>query len=229
MGSTRSRGWVASSLAVTLALVLVQAGAARPRDLPPQPRKQYTATDMARASSALIRDSDLLPEFQVDPQKLAKPTIPHCSDYPGDRSDITITGSASSAFRYRSAAIGSTTMFFRRYLDADSYWRKTARPAYAPCLARDYATSRGRGVRARTLMAKQIPLGPTSADAGMALRIATHLSGNGFTPLVWYQTIVFVRVARSVTIIAVDYASEPCTCYTSLATTIAGRLREANH
>jgi hypothetical protein len=212
---------------VATGLVLTQIGAAQTRD--PAPREHHTAGDTARAESSLLRLADLDAGFGVDPRETAEPWIPHCAGYPGDRSEITITGSATSSFRYMSIAIGSRATFFRSGFDADAYWRKTVRRAFARCFARVFKDTRGKGVHAQTISAKQVPLGPTGADAAMAFRVVTQLSDDGVRPFAWYQAIAFVRAGRGIAVVEVASGYHPCPCYRELATRVAERLGNANH
>jgi hypothetical protein len=192
------------------------------------PRERLTAADNGRAASALIRESDLIASFRVDPNRIAEPWIPHCANYPGDRSDITITGAKKSAFTDGLDGIGSTTLFFKSYGDLERYWLKTVRAQYAPCLAQVYAHTRQVGVRAQTLVAKQLRLGPTGATKAAAFRVVSRLWRDGAPFMDWYQTVVFISSGRGLSIIAIEYADQPCNCHTGLATLLARRLRLAD-
>jgi hypothetical protein len=105
------------------------------------PRERLTTADNRRARSVLLRKADLIASLRVDRKRTGVPAIPHCTDYPGDRSSITITGDASSAFSDGHNTIGSTALFFKSDTDIDRYWKTTVRPRFATCDADAYKTT----------------------------------------------------------------------------------------
>ena len=80
----------------------------------PPARELHTAADSARAESALIHRPDLNAGFRADRARARNRRFRTVPGYPGDRSDVTITGSATSSFRYRSIAIGSRAVLAAR-------------------------------------------------------------------------------------------------------------------
>ena len=142
MGSLHAGRTLGGAAVAVLALIVVQVALA---DTRPDPRKQplveSSAADNASAKSSVIRFSDLVKGFRVDTKQGRTPVIPHCESYPGDRSDITVTGAASSSFMQASNSISSTALFFKTWADSDRYWQKTVRPKYVQCL--DQVLGRG--------------------------------------------------------------------------------------
>jgi hypothetical protein len=213
--------------ALALAFVLLAPASAFGLDQPGEPRQRLTVKDNRRASSVVTRKSDLLPSYRVDATGGALPSIPHCGEYPGDRSSITITGSARAGFINGGSTIGSTGIFFKNQLNLEAYWRATVRAEYATCFAELYAKGRREGVVAETLEAGPTRIGPTGATRVAAFRIVTRLSAEGSRTFDWYQTIVFISTGRGLAMIRVASADHACDCFTGLATDAARRLRAA--
>jgi hypothetical protein len=153
--------------------------------------------------------------------------IPHCGNYPGDRSSTTVTGEAKSTFIGGTPIIGSKTLFFKSQLDLERYWQETVQKAFATCEAHLYATSRKANIKAKTLFAKLIPLGATGSDRAVAYRRITRVSTPGYAPTDWYQTRVFLSSGRGLSMLEIGEAVRPCLCYTSFARVLALRLIDA--
>ena len=217
-----------SAVLVTLVLLLAAPTLAIAADPPGSPRNAYRAADVRRATSALLRKSDLIASFAVDPKEAGVPLIPHCLDFPGDRSNVTVTGQAKAAFTDGADAMGSSTIFFKKRSDLDRYWASTVRERFVSCDAELYAASRREGVQAETMFASAIPLGATGAQAAKAFRMITHLS-DANSAVDRYQTTVFLRWGRGLTMIKILYYNQPCDCYSGLAQRLALRLIKANH
>jgi hypothetical protein len=196
-------------------------------DQPGEPRSRLTVADNRRAKSVIVRRLDLLPSYRVDTTGMAVPGIAHCGTYPGDRSRITITGSARAGFMNDSSRIGSTALFFKNEGNLEAYWRKTVRAEYVTCFAEYYRTAKRADVIAETIEARQISIGPTGASRVAAFRTVTRLSADGVAPFDWYHTTVFVSTGRGLSIILVGSASHACDCYTDLARDTVRRLRSA--
>jgi hypothetical protein len=216
-----------SAVLAGLVLLLAAPTFAIAADPPGAPRKAYRPADVRRANSALLRKSDLIASFAVDPKEAGVPLIPHCPDFPGDRSNVTITGQAKSAFTDGTDAMGSSSLFFKTRSDLDRYWTATVRERFVSCDAELYATTRREGVQAETLFASEIPLGATGAQTAKAFRMITHLS-DANAAVDRYQTMVFLRSGRGLTMIRILYFNQPCDCYTGLARLLAQRLIRAN-
>jgi len=227
MGSLHAGRKLGAAAIALLALVVVQVAFADDR---PDPRKQplveSSAADNASAKSSVIRFSDLVKGFRVDTKQGRTPVIPHCESYPGDRSDITVTGAASSSFMHSSNSISSTALFFKTWADSDRYWQKTIRPKYVQCLA---ATLAFGGVKPRIMLAKQIKIGPTGADQAVAYRLIARVSPAGKKSFDWTETAAFVKVGRSIAMIRIIYINHLCECHTAIAGDLARRLSDANH
>jgi hypothetical protein len=212
---------------VACACFLIAPALALAADQPGEPRKRLTVADNRRAKSVVVRRSDLLPSYRVDTTGSALPGIPHCDSYPGDRSRITVTGSARAGFLNDSSMIGSTALFFKSEGNLEAYWRKTVRAEYVTCFAEYWASSRRAGVTGETIEARQISIGPTGASRVAAFRTVTRLSAEGVTSVDWYHTTVFVSTGRGLSMILVGSAVHACDCYTGLATDAVRRLRAA--
>jgi hypothetical protein len=192
------------------------------------PRVQFRPADNRRAKASLLRRSDLIATFRRDPRGGGVPMIPHCQGFPGDRSGITITGYAKSAFTDGVDVMGSSSTVFRSDADLVRYWATTVRPRFATCDASAIRRSLGRGVKATTLFAKQLRLGPTGTQRSAAFRTITRVSRRGHTPVDWYQTVVFLGEGRGLAAIKIGYANQPCNCHNGLARRLARRLIAAN-
>lgn len=209
--------------------VMLGASAVASARLPGEPRLQLNPADVARARSAQLRVSDLPPIFRADPKGHAMPLIPRCADYPGDRSSTTVTGDAAATFAGGTPAVGSKTLFFRTQADLERYWKSTVRTRFVTCDAHVYVTTRKPNIRAKTLFAKQIPLGATGNDRAVAYRTITRMSMPGYAPWDWYQTRVFLASGRGLSTIQIAEAIRPCICYVSLARVLGRRLIDASH
>src|SRR3954452_21863674 len=212
--------------AMAFALVLAASASA---GLPGVPRVAHNAADMARAKSAQIRQSDLPSYFRVDPKRRAEPLIPQCGDYPGDRSSTTVTGEAMATFTGGTPVVGSKTLFFKTSADLDRYWKRTVRNRFVTCDAHVYASTRKPSIVARTLFARQLPLGGTGTERAAAYRTITRQTAVGYGTWDWYDTRVFLASGRGLSEIQVEEAMRPCACYVTLARVLGRRLIAASH
>jgi hypothetical protein len=223
---------VGRRLALITILTVFLPAAAPASDLPGQPRVDLNAPDNQRAQSAVIRLSDLRPApFRIDKKGRGVPMIPNCSNprYPGDRSATTVTGLASSSFTDGFDLMGSHTIFFKSQFDALEYWKQTALPGFATCEASLLKRQLKPGASAKTLFARQLPIERTGADDAAVYRTITRMKARNSRAYNWYQTTVFVRVARSVAIAKIAYVNQPCDCYPTIARVLASRLTDASH
>jgi hypothetical protein len=229
MGSFRARRMFGAAVAV-LALVVVQVAFAAewhpdPRE---QPVDQPNAADNARAKSSIIVLSDLVKGFRANTTQGRAPVVPHCESYPGVRSDITVTGFASSTFMLTFSSISSSAFFFKSNLDSDRYWETTVRLPYIKCLATTLAFGpRNNRYKHRIVSAKQIKIGPTGADKAVAYRLIAHVSRPG-KPFYWVETAAFVKQGRGIAMIRIVYSNYVCECHTGIAYDLARRLGFAN-
>jgi hypothetical protein len=191
------------------------------------PLDRLNAADNARARSAVTRLADLVTGFRADRSAQRLPLIPHCDGYPGDRSHITITGEAASSYRHSSNSIASKVMYFRSYADAEAYWSTTAKPKFVDCLARWAEGGWRTGSKTRTMLAKRIPIGATSAEHAVAYRTITRVAEPNQDPFVWTETVAFVKQTRAVGIVRVVYVDHLCDCHTGLALDVTRRIRAA--
>jgi hypothetical protein len=210
------------------ALVLAFAApAAALAAIPPgAPREQLNAADNRRAQSAVLRQSDMFSGFRTDTTRTPH-LIPHCADFPGDRSSVTISGDATSSFSYKGNVIASSSVFFKTYSDGDRYWARTVRPRFATCDAEAFKSELRKGIRSKTLMARQIPILATGADNARAFRTITRLTIKNVTQD-WYRTVVFIRSGRGLAMIETGFAGRACECQTGFARRLALRLIAAN-
>lgn len=194
---------------------------------PKQPVDRPTAADNTRARSAVTRLADLVPGFRVDAKRERAPLVPHCDGYPGDRSDVVVTGSAKSSFLQKSNSISSSVLYFKSFADGERYWKATVRPKYVQCLARFVKSIMVETAKTSTLMAKQIAIGPTSAERAVAYRTITRVEAPGIEPYTWSETVAFVKLGRGIGVIRVVYVNYLCECHTGLAVDLTRRLRAA--
>jgi hypothetical protein len=194
---------------------------------PGSPRSQHTTADTLRAKRTVIRLSDLPTTFRIDRTGRGVPMIPQCGAYPGDRSNTTITGEATSSFTDGFDITGSRALFFKSGFDIERYWRQTVRAAFAACDAYVLKQNLKPGAKGRTLLARELPIDRTGADAAAVYRTITRFSVPGHPSYDWYQTTVFVRVGRALAMAKTSYANQPCDCYAAIARGLTRRLREA--
>lgn len=227
MRSSQGVRRLGAAVVTVFALGAVQVALAGGAADPKQPLQRFNAADNARARSAVTRLSDLVQGFRVEAKKDRAPLIPHCDGYPGDRSGITVTGTATSSFIHGSNSIASTVLYFKTAADAERYWRTTVRPIFAQCLARFVESIMVETAETSTLMAKRIAIGPTSAEKAIAYRTITHVDAPSVEPHTWSETVAFVKLGRGVGIVRVVYINHLCECHTGIALDLTRRLRAA--
>ena len=217
--------WMRSARVVAVvgaALLTVQAALA---DVDPakQPLDRPTKADTARAKSAVIRQSDVFAGFRVDQSRESRPRVPHCAAYPGDRSGITVTGSATSSFRRGDISLASTVMWFKTKADSDRYWRATVRFGYVKCLAELLPLEFS--VKPRITGANQIPMVLGRADRVAAYRLVARIPS---TPqYTWIETAAFVKKGRAVGLIRTVWLNHVCDCHNDLGLAVSRRMTEA--
>jgi hypothetical protein len=223
-----------TAVAVAIALVALIAVGALPAAEPaaPGPTMRLAKADVKRARSVALRAGDVFSNFARTSSPDRLPTIAHCNGYPGDRSDITVTGEARSAFNLRSYSIGSTVLWFRTAADANRYWRTTVRPQYIRCRAASLLLVNGAGeyVKPTISQAAQVSLRPTGADRAVAYRLIGGMPatpGAGNDSYNYIDTNVFVKVGRGVAMLRTVWITSNCDCYHDLARVLAKRLRAA--
>lgn len=198
----------------------------------PGPVDRMTKADLARARSVVLRASDVFLNFSRTSNTERLPTIGHCNGYPGDRSDITVTGEARSVFKLRGYSIGSTVLWFKTHADADRYWSKTVRPMYIRCRTQGLELSNGAGefVKPYITQAGPIPLQPTGAQKAVAYRFIAGVPatpGAGNDSYNYIDTNVFLKVGRGIALLRTVWITSRCNCYQDLALVLARRLRAA--
>jgi hypothetical protein len=211
-----------------LALLAGSGAAAAPSEgIAPGPVNRLVKADNQRAKATVLRAGDVYSNFVRDRSLRRAPTIAHCGAYPGDRSDITVTGEARSAFTLNSYSIGSAALWFRTTADADRYWRKTVRARYVTCLAErlEFADAEGGVVKPRIAQAARIPLRPTGAEKAVAYRVTAQVTGPGLEPFTWLETAVFVKSGRGIALLRTIWINDNCDCYHGLARVLAKRLK----
>lgn len=221
-------------VAATTIVVLCLAGsvpAAEVEPAAPGPAVRLAKADVARARRVVLRASDVFSNFTPTTSPNRQPTIAHCNGYPGDRSDITVTGEARTAFTLNSYSIGSTVLWFKTVADANRYWAKTVQPQYIRCRADLLLLENGAGevVRPHIAQAAPVALRPTGTRYAAAYRL---IAGVGSTPggndaYNYFDTNVFVKVGRSVAMLRTVWITTQCDCYHDLARVLATRLRAA--
>jgi hypothetical protein len=226
MGSSRVIRRVATGGILLVALAAAQAGVARSSEAG-QPLDRPNAADNKRAAASVTRFRDLVVGFRVDKKKDRAPLVPYCDGYPGDRSNVTVTGSATSSFLQNNNSIASTVLLFKTPQDADRYWKATVRAKYAQCLSRYVKSIMIASATTTSRLAKQIPIGSTSAEKATAYRTISEVEAPGIKTHTWTETVAFVKLFRAVGIIRVVYINHLCECHTGLALDVTKRLRMA--
>lgn len=198
----------------------------------PGPLVRPVAADVKRARSVPLRAADVFAEFTRTTASGPLPTVAHCNGYPGDRSDITVTGEGRSAFAFGSHSIGSSVLWFESVADAKRYWARTVRLQYIECRAKGLRLKNGAGaiVEPAISQAAAIALRPTGADAAAAYRVIGGVPGTpgaGNDSYNYLDTNVFVRVGRSIALLRTVWITSACDCYHRLARVLATRLRAA--
>ena len=222
------------SVVSVAALGLSAGAAAAPMESAfPGPVTRAVKADVARAKSVTLRAGDVFTNFARATAPHQFPTIAHCNGYPGDRSDIIVSGEARSAFSLRSYSIGSTVLWFKTVADADRYWSRTVRAQYVRCRAELLELPNGAGewIKPFIRQAAQVPLRPTGAEKAVAYRVLAGVPatpGPGNDSYNYIDTTAFIKVGRSIALLRTVWITNPCDCYHDLARVLATRLRAAN-
>src|SRR5262245_16926813 len=124
------------TLAATVALVAVFAAAAAGATDPRAEKVRLRPADVALAKRAVLRQSDVGPDWaRVPRQKLPGGQFA-CSTFKPDFSRFTITGQGWSSFQLAAGAqMDSTAAVFRTKAQAVGDFRLGARPQLAGCFA----------------------------------------------------------------------------------------------
>lgn len=220
--------------AVALATVSLSAGAAAAPVEPafPGPVIRPSKADMSRAKTVTLRAGDVFSNFTRTTATYRFPTVAHCNGYPGDRSDITVTGEARSAFSLRGYSIASTVLWFKTVVDANRYWSRTVRPQYIQCRAELLELQNGAGeyVKPYITQAAAVPLRPTGAEKAVAYRVIAGVPatpGPGNDAYNYIDTNVFLKVGRKIAMLRTVWITNQCDCYHDLARVLATRLKAA--
>ncbi len=224
-----------AAVAATVVAALLAAGgapAAPDESVAPGPVSKFDKADVARARGAVLRARDVFTNFKPTRAANRWPTIAHCDGYPGDRSDVTVTGEAHSAFALNGYSIGSTVLWFKTAADAGRYWTKTVRPQYIRCRAKGLVLQNGSGeyVEPAISQAARVPLRPTGAQKAVAYRVIGGVPatpGPGNDSYNWIDTNVFVKVGRSIALLRTVWITTACDCHHELARVLATRLKAA--
>jgi hypothetical protein len=228
----RRRTVVAVATTITV-LSLVASGQAALAELAaPGPVDRLSKADMARARASVLRSSDVFSNFTPTTSAVRQPTIAHCNDYPGDRSDVTVTGEARSAFKMGAYSIGSTVLWFKTTGDANRYWTKTVRPQYIRCRADLLRLANGAGetIKPYITQAAPVALRPTGAQRAVAYRLIAGVPatpGAGNDSYNFIDTNIFIKVGRSIGLLRTVWITSACDCYHDLARVLATRLKAA--
>jgi hypothetical protein len=227
----RRRTVVAAATTITV-LCLVASVQAALGLTAPGPVDRVSKADVARARASILRSRDVFSNFTPTTSPSRQPTIAHCNGYPGDRSDITVTGEARSAFKMGAYSIGSTVLWFKTTADANRYWTKTVRLQYIRCRADLLRLANGAGETIEPFIsqAAAIPLRPTGAQKAVAYRLIAGVPatpGPGNDSYNFIDTNIFIKVGRSIALLRTVWITSPCDCYHDLARVLATRLRAA--
>lgn len=228
----RCRIVIAAALTLTALALAGSVQAALGELTAPGPVDRISKADTARARASVLRSSDVFSNFTPTTNPLQQPTIAHCNGYPGDRSDITVTGDARSAFKLRGYSIGSTVLWFKTTADANRYWTKTVRPQYIRCRADLLRLTNGAGetIKPYITQAAGISLRPTGAEKAVAYRLIAGVPatpGPGNDSYNFIDTNIFIKVGRSIGLLRTVWITSPCDCYHNLARLLATRMKAA--
>jgi hypothetical protein len=152
------------------ALVFAATALAGPGD----PKQAFTPADQKRAKASVLRQSDVDPNFKPSPDTpdSGSDEVP-CKVL--DMSDLTLTGRASSEFKFSVFTISSSARVYETLADANAFWRRTTSKAGQACLrkqARDAFTRSG----ATVLSLARIPF-PKLTPRSFAMRLVVRIQG----------------------------------------------------
>lgn len=193
-----------------------------------EPKRALTKVDQARATSVLLRRSDLGTGFVGHaPSDDALPENVRCDAL--DESDLTITGDAHSKdFRLQTSGafitVGSSAQVYSTLAQANASWKRGAGPATATCLADIVMRSAGASGRVKVLSSKQLPFVKVAAKT-IAFRVVASLTAGSRTVTVYFDAIVVQngRIQAGVVTTSVGRVL-PRADEVALAAVLAGRV-----
>jgi hypothetical protein len=217
------------TLAATLTMVAVFAASAAGAADPRSETVRVRPADVALARQAVLRQSDVGPDWDRVPTRTKSSGQFACSSFRPDFSSFIVTGKASASFRLTSPAgaqMDSTVAVFRKKAHAVADFRLGAKPQLAQCLAQELRRafrSYPEGVRGRLLSSKMVTP-PTLGERSAAYAITAKLSGNG-TSLPVFVDVVAVQRGRSIAALVFTGVGSRVPSRQYFAAKIAGRLR----
>jgi hypothetical protein len=209
---------VSLAAALVFGLALVATAAAGPRD----EKERLTKADMARARHALVRQSDVGPDWTA----VATPVSsgPRCRGYNPDYSRFTVTGKAGSGFTHGAGtAVASAVELYASYAQASGDWAEGVRPGFLSCftskLARQFAKS---GV-AVSVASKRSNRSPRLGARSMSWHVVFRLSVAGRS-VPYYVDLYAFQLNRATGSVSFQSLGKPVPRQTALARLVASRL-----
>lgn len=210
-----------------LALVAVFAASAAGATDPRSEKVRLRPADVALAKSAVLRQSDVGPDWQRVKTPKDDDSQFECPGFDPDFSRFTITGRAYASFREPSGAqIDSTVAVFKTRAQAVGDFRLGAKPQYARCLAgklRKAFRSYPAGVQG-TVLSSSMVTAPILRERAVAYAVKARLTGpRGSLPL-WVD-LVAVQRGRSIAALFFTAVGSRLPSRQYFAAAVANRLR----
>jgi hypothetical protein len=139
------------------------------------PRKQITRADQAKARSVLLKRSDFVAGWKLQPPASETPVA--CAGYDPNESDLTVTGEASADFTYTGGFpfVSSSSEVWKSKADALASWTRSVKPALGRCLAHVIQEEAKKDGGKLTIVSYGRMVFPKVAPRTVAYRIVTRL------------------------------------------------------
>jgi hypothetical protein len=180
---------------------------------------------MIRAQSAVVRAGDLGPGYRVDRERRARILMPRCPGFAPDRSDLTITGDASSFVTDGRNGVASYVTLFRTRAHQEQWWRRVVGLRYARCLARALAGQMmPNGIRTTVVAARALP-GTQTGRVALFRIVLRHTRGGRSVDV--YRDVALVADGRWNAVVSSYAPLRSCECLGDLAREVRTRIAQA--
>jgi hypothetical protein len=214
------------ALAAVLTVALSTGVALAARN-PHAEREHLTSTGAKLAGRALLRGSDLGPDWTKIPAAADDSTF-RCTGFDPDLSAFTVNGRASTVFVHSAlATIGSSSDVYASRAQAVGDLRAGAKPQLAGCLRqlteRAFRASAGAAIKASVLSSRMVHA-PRIGEHSAAYRLVSRLRANGLTLRAYTDLLVFQR-GRTIAVLVFTGIDSPVPSQIVYGRSVAARMR----
>jgi hypothetical protein len=217
------------ALLAAISLIATTSAASAPD--PRAEKERFTAADQALARKAILGRADIAPAWQriPSPQEPNPDNESGCPGFRPDFSAFTLTGHATSAYRYVSAGATmiSAVDVYKNERDARGSFQNGAKPQLARCLRHAVASELKTEPRMQaTIVSARMVDAPKACrcDRAAAYRVVTQITVQS-RGLAMYADFLVFRRGRSIGSFLAIVPGRPLTDREALARLMASRMR----